>query len=75
MALEVDVAHLKVTAELEMRFSEDEPPQRPGWIYGSYRTHKAGIMPGVTQSLNELVTCFHWEVAAMTLGAEEGNVI
>lgn len=42
---------------------------------GPYRTHEAGIMPGVTQSLDELIASFHWEVAAMTLSAEERDVI
>lgn len=32
-------------------------------------------MPGVAQSLDELITSFHWEVAAVTLGAEECDVI
>lgn len=32
-------------------------------------------MPGVTQSLDELISSFHREVAAVTLGAEQSHVI
>lgn len=42
---------------------------------GPYRTNKAGIVPGVTQSLDELIASFHWEVAPMTLSAEQRDVI
>ena len=44
-------------------------------VCGSYRTDEAGVVPGVTQSLDELIPCFHWEVTAMTLSAEECNII
>lgn len=44
-------------------------------VSGSYRAHEAGVVPGVTQSLNELITSFNWEVTAMTLSAEECNII
>lgn len=39
------------------------------------RTDEAGVVPGVTKSLNELITSFNREVAAMTLSAEECDVI
>lgn len=45
-----------------------------GWRR-SYRAHEAGVVPGVTQSLDELITSFHGEVAAVTLGAEQSHVI
>lgn len=32
--------------------------------------NEAGVMPGVSQSFNKLVTGLHREIAAMTLGAE-----
>lgn len=39
------------------------------------RTDEAGVMPGVTQSLNELIASFNREVTSMTLGAEECDII
>lgn len=42
-----------------------------GFGSGSYRTDEAGVVPGVTQSLDELITSFNREVTAMTLSAEE----
>lgn len=41
----------------------------------SYRADEAGVVPGVAQSLDELITSLHGEVAAVTLGAEECDVI
>lgn len=40
-----------------------------------YRADEAGVVPGVAQRLDELVAGLHGEVAAMTFGAEEGDVI
>lgn len=37
----------------------------------SYRTDEAGVVPGVAQRLDELITRLHRELTAMTLGAEE----
>lgn len=44
-----------------------------GWR--CYRADEAGVVPGVAQRLDELVAGLHGEVAAMTFGAEEGDVI
>lgn len=44
-------------------------------VQSSYRTDETGIMPGVTQSLNELITSFNREVTAVTFGAEQSDVI
>lgn len=47
-----------------------------GWtVSGSYRTDEAGVVPGVAQSLDELIASFNREVTAMTLRAEECDVI
>lgn len=43
-----------------------------GW---RYRADEAGVVPGVAQRLDELVAGLHGEVAAVTFGAEEGDVI
>lgn len=43
------------------------------WV--SYRTDEAGVVPGLTQSLDELITGFNREVTAVTLCAEERDVI
>lgn len=45
------------------------------YVKSSYRTDETGIVPGVTQSLDELITSFNREVTAMTFGAEQSNVI
>lgn len=39
------------------------------------RTDEAGVVPGVTKSLNELITSFNREVTSMTLSAEECDII
>jgi len=44
-------------------------------VRGTYRTDEAGVVPGVTQSFDELITSLHREVAAMTLSAEECDII
>lgn len=44
-------------------------------VQSSYRTDETGIVPGVTQSLDELITSFNREVTAVTFGAEQSNVI
>lgn len=38
-------------------------------------THKAGVMPGEAQSLQELVPCFDGEVTAVAVGPEQFVVI
>lgn len=44
-------------------------------VHMAHRTNKAGVMPGVTQSLNKLITSFNRKVTSMTLSAEKGYVI
>lgn len=41
----------------------------------AHHTDKAGVVPSVAQGLNELITGLNREVAAMTLSAEEGDII
>lgn len=41
----------------------------------TYCTDKAGVVPGVSQGFNELVPSLHREVAAVTLGAEQVDVV
>lgn len=41
----------------------------------TYRTNEAGVMPGMPQSFNKLVTSLHREIAAMTLGAEQIDIV
>lgn len=40
-------------------------------VHIAHRTDKAGIVPGVSQSFNELVSSFNREVTAMALGAKQ----
>ena len=51
-------------------FSESQNPRLK-----TYRTNEAGIMPGMPQGFNKLVTSLHREIAAMTLGAEQIDVV
>lgn len=44
-------------------------------VQSSYSTDETGIVPGVTQSLDELITSFNREVTAVTFGAEQSDVI
>lgn len=39
------------------------------------RADEAGVVPGVTQSLDEFISSLHRKVAAMTLGAKQCNII
>lgn len=41
----------------------------------TYRTHKAGVMPGVAQGFKKPVSSFNGEFAAMAHGTKEGIVI
>lgn len=41
----------------------------------AHRTDEAGVVPGVTQRLDELVPSLHREVTTVALGAEQRNVI
>ena len=52
-------------------------PFSDGWNSGieTYRTNEAGVMPGVPQGLDKLVTSFHREIASMALGAEQVDVV
>ncbi len=47
------------------------------WCTGllSYRTHEAGVVPGESQRLQELIARFDGEVTSVTAGAEQGVVI
>lgn len=44
-------------------------------VVRTYRTHKTGVMPGEPQSLQELVSRFDWEVAAVAGSPKHGVVI
>lgn len=39
------------------------------------RTHKAGVMPGESQSIQELIPCLDGEVAAVAVGAKQVVVV
>lgn len=41
----------------------------------TYRTDEAGVVPGMPQGFDKLVTSLHGEVAAVTLGAEQSDVV
>ena len=41
----------------------------------TYRTNEAGVMPGMPQGFDKLVTSFHREITAMTLGAEQVDIV
>jgi len=41
----------------------------------TYRTHKAGIVPGGSQSVQELVPCLDGEVTAVATGPEHLVVV
>jgi hypothetical protein len=44
-------------------------------IHMADRTNEAGVMPGMPQCFNKLVTGFHREITAMTFGAEQIDVV
>lgn len=61
-------------ASVHCLFSKaSRPSNRLGGF--TYRTHEAGVVPGESQRLQELVARFDGEVASVTAGAEEGVVI
>ena len=41
----------------------------------TYRTHKAGVVPGESQSLQELVPCLDGEVTAVAVGPKQVVVV
>lgn len=47
----------------------------PLQIHMADRANEAGVMPGVAQGFNELVAGLHGEIAAVTLGAEQIDVV
>lgn len=47
----------------------------PLQIHVADRTNEAGVMPGMPQGFDKLVTSFHGEITAMTLGAEQVDVV
>lgn len=47
----------------------------PLQIHVANCANEAGVMPGMPQGFDKLVTSLHWEVAAMTLGAEQIDVV
>lgn len=57
---------------LSCPFSESQNP-RPQ--LKTYRADEARVMPGVSQGFDKLVTGLHGEIAAMTLGAEQSDVV
>lgn len=44
-------------------------------ISWTYRTHKAGVMPGESESLQELVPCLDGEVTAVAVGPKQTVVV
>lgn len=74
LPLQVHVADLqRDSSGLEDKLGHSSEQLWPN--LGSYRAHKAGVVPGVAKSLDELISSLHREVAAVTFGAEEGDVI
>lgn len=53
-------------------FSESQNPRSQLKTYGA---DEARVMPGVSQGFNKLVTSLHGEITAMTLGAEQSDVV
>lgn len=51
-------------------FSESQNPRLK-----TYRTDEAGVVPGMSQGFDKLVTSLHREIAAMALGAEQSDVV
>lgn len=51
-------------------FSESQNPR-----LNTYRADEAGVMPGMAQGFDKLVTSLHREIAAMTLSAEQIDVV
>lgn len=47
----------------------------PLQIHVADRTNEAGVVPGVPQCLDKLVTSFHREITSMTLRAEQVDVV
>lgn len=47
----------------------------PLQIHVADRADEARVMPGVSQGFNKLVTSLHGEITAMTLGAEQSDVV
>lgn len=47
----------------------------PLQVHVADRTDEAGVMPGMPQRFDELVTSLHREIAAMTLGAEQIDIV
>lgn len=47
----------------------------PLQIHMADRANEASIMPSVSQSFDKLVTGLHWEITAMTFGAEQIDVV
>lgn len=41
----------------------------------TYCTNEAGVVPGMSQGFDELVTSLHREIAAVALGAEQSDVV
>lgn len=41
----------------------------------TYRTHKAGVMPGESQCFQELVPRLDWEVTALAVGPKQVVVV
>lgn len=41
----------------------------------TYCANEAGVMPGMPQGFDKLVTSLHREIAAVTLGAEQIDVV
>lgn len=50
---------------------KSEPPA----VLKTYCADEAGVMPGVSQGFDKLVPSLHGEIAAMTLGAEQIDVV
>lgn len=79
LTLQVHMAHLRESqrtgGQVSGQVDRQTGEQVDGQVDRCYRADEAGVVPGVAQSLDELVTSFNWEVAAVTLGAEESDVV
>ena len=44
-------------------------------VFWTYRTHKTGVMPGESKSLQKLIPCLNGEVTAVAVGPKHGVVV
>lgn len=71
---EVNTVH-PVTLSLCIKHPLDVYISQTETVCFTYCTHEAGVVPGESQRLQELVARFDGKVTSVTAGAEEGVVI